>query len=731
MRAVSLLALAWANAASAAAAQHPDTTRRDTLRVDRLRVATLAPIEVHASIIPAAGPAVGSGVPARISIVTGREIDAWEPRLLGDALGSQAGVSLYDDLGSPYKLTISTRGFSAGPTVGLPPGVSVFLDGVRQNEPDAQEVNFDLLPMEHVQRVELLSGSASLLGPNSLGGAVNLVTRRGTRPPSGELELSRGSFDAVSGEGSLGGRSLRGWDYYLGAGYEREDGWREATDAENANAFLNVGTLGERRGLSLQTFGARSRARTAGSLPESIFRRSPRTNFTAGDFEDLNAQQAALSGYAPVGNGQVFFTAYGRRSRAERFNVNQPPDDDVRAFTTNHTIGGNADWRRSTDLRGGAATLALRAGIDGSANWVRVRIFAEPQDGSPAALTTDVKSPSLGLAAFTLADLRWGRVTFSAGARYDYVRVPFRDQLDPTGDTTSAYQRLNPRGGVSVDAGRGAAVYASVGRSFRAPAIVELACADPAAACPLPFALGEDPPLLPVTATTYELGGRRAVGPATVTGSVYRSEVRDEIFFVASETALLSGYFTNISRTRREGVELAVELSLGEHFTGYANYAFTRATFRSAAELFSIRADSGFAGSPLAGSNDVTAGDRLPLVPSHQAKVGALAQLPAGLEVGLDARLVGAQWLRGDEANETQPLDPYVVLNARAGYRIGRWEIAGIVTNVFDSRRATFGTFNENRQTGQLERFLTPLGARAVKLILRHEFGPRAAPDGS
>jgi outer membrane receptor protein involved in Fe transport len=712
------------------AGQQPDTTRRDTLRVDRLRVATLAPIEVRASIVPAAGPGVGSGVPARISTVTGREIDAWEPRLLGDALGSQAGVSLYDDLGSPYKLTLSTRGFSAGPTVGLPPGVSVFLDGVRQNEPDAQEVNFDLLPMEHVQRVELLSGSASLLGPNSLGGAVNLVTRRGTGPPSGELELSRASFNAVSGEGSLGSRSLRGWDYYLGAGYEREDGWREATNAENANAFLNVGTLGERRGLSLQTFGARSRARTAGSLPESIFRGSPRTNFTPGDFEDLNAQQAALSGYAPVGNGQVFFTAYGRRSRAERFNVNQPPDDDVRAFATNGTVGGNVDWRRSKGLR--AATVSLRAGIDGSANWVRVRIFAEPQDGSPAGLTTDVKSPSLSLAAYALADLRWGRVTLSAGARYDYVRVPFRDQLDPTGggDTTSTYRRLNPRGGVSVDVGRGGSVYASVGRSFRAPAIVELACADPAAACPLPFALGEDPPLLPVTATTYELGGRWAVGPAAVTGSVYRSDVRDEIFFVASDTALLSGYFTNISRTRREGVELAVELSLGERLTGYANYAFTRATFRSAAELFSIRADSGFAGSPLAGPNDVTAGDRLPLVPNHQVKMGALARLAAGLEVGVDARFVGVQWLRGDEANETRPLDSYAVLNARAGYRLGRWEIAGIVTNVFDSKRATFGTFNENRQTGQIERFLTPLSARAVKLILRHEFGPQAVPDG-
>src|SRR5215210_7771660 len=121
-----------------ALSQQPDTVQTDTARVTRLET-----IEVTSSIAPTAGPTIGSGIPARISTVTGEAIDAWEPRLLADVLATQ-------------------------------PGVSVFLDGVRQNEPDAAEVNFDLLPMEHVQRVELLSGSGSLLGPNSLGGAVNL-----------------------------------------------------------------------------------------------------------------------------------------------------------------------------------------------------------------------------------------------------------------------------------------------------------------------------------------------------------------------------------------------------------------------------------------------------------------------------------------------------------------------------------------------------------------------------
>src|SRR3954464_11373755 len=224
---------------SLAYSQEPDSTHRDSTRIT-----TLKTIEVTGSIAPPGGPGMGSGVPARISTVSGEAIDAWEPRLLADALATQTGISLYDDLGSPYKLNLSTRGFSAGPVVGLPPGVSVFLDGVRQNEPDAAEVNFDLLPMEHVQRVELLSGSGSLLGSNSLGGAINLITRRGAGPLEGEAEISGGSYGSYSGEASLAGLSGGGWDYYLAGGYENEDGWRQATNAENLNGFLNLGRRG-------------------------------------------------------------------------------------------------------------------------------------------------------------------------------------------------------------------------------------------------------------------------------------------------------------------------------------------------------------------------------------------------------------------------------------------------------------------------------------------------------
>ncbi|HEY3012989.1 MAG TPA: TonB-dependent receptor [Gemmatimonadales bacterium] len=709
-----LVLLLWSSILSA---QQPDSTRSDTTKVTKLET-----IEVTSSIAPVAGPVIGSGIPARISTVTGEAIDAWEPRLLADALASQPGISLYDDLGSPFKLNLSTRGFNVGPVVGLPPGVSVFLDGVRQNEPDAAEVNFDLLPMEHVQRVELLSGSGSLLGPNSLGGAVNLITRRGNGPLEAEAELSGGSFGSYSGEASVGGLSRGGWDYYLAGGYENEDGWRQATGAENLNGFLNLGRRGPERGISLQAFGAESRAETAGSVPESIFGTSPQTNFTVGDFEDLNQLQASVSGYATLGQSRATFTAYVRRSHAERFNVNQAPDNNVRSFTNNRTLGGNLDWRWTTPRPNGS--LSLRLGMDGGANRVHIELSEEsPTVPSTSTLTTDVRSPSYDVAGYALADLRLDKVTFSGGFRYDYIHIPFQDQLDPAADTTNTFNRLSPRGGLSFDLAPGASAYVSVGQSFRAPAILELACADETAACPLPFALGDDPPLDPVVGTTFELGGQLVRGPAIMNASVYRTNVRDDISFIQSRNAVFEGFFANIGTTRRQGVELSLQLVPSERLSLYANYAYTSASYRDAAEIFSIRADSGFAGSPLAGPNAVSAGDRLPLVPEHQVKFGGLLALPSGLQFGLDGRYLGQQWLRGDEANETTPLGGYFVGNLRVGFSRAKWEISAVVSNLFDSHRPIFGTFNENRRTGELERFLTPLNARSFKLVVRRGFG--------
>jgi hypothetical protein len=345
-------------------------------------------VEVLGSFLPVAGPAIASGIPARVTTIPGATVERWQPRLLSDVLTAQAGISTYDDLGSPFKTTLVARGFTSSPVVGLPQGLSVFLDGIPINEPDARQVNFDLLPADHLRGVELLTGTASLLGPNSIGGAVNLVTRRGTGDLQGDVRISAGSFASYSAEASAGGET-GGWSYYAGGGYHTERGWRDETGAEQLNALVNLGRYGPRRGLALQAFVARSNAETAGSLPLSIYRIDPAANLTAGDFEDLGQLHVALSGYSGLGAGRGSFNLYLGAHAAERFNVNQINDPDVRSISENRTLGANADWRVVRSA--GTDVLGLRLGAGATANRTDFRIFAERID---PGMTTHVPSRS-------------------------------------------------------------------------------------------------------------------------------------------------------------------------------------------------------------------------------------------------------------------------------------------------------------------------------------------------
>ncbi len=742
---VTLIAALSATFAAAAHAQRPvsappSDTSHHTARSDSgsVRAQRLPAVSVQASILPTAAASIGSGVPARMTNVSGAEVNAWHPRVLPDALTREAGISFYDDLGTPWKLNLSTRGFTAGPTVGLPSGITVFLDGVRQNEADAQEINFDLLPLDDVDHIEILSGTASLLGPNSLGGAINLITARGLGPLHGSLSTTVGSFGNREAQADFSGRTAGRWDYLASGQLSSENGWRQATSDHHYSVFANMGHDDGTSGIRIQVLASRSRAQTAGSLPESMFNASPQVNFTPGDFEDLNAQQLSVAAHTTRAFGSLSANLFGRRSTGQRFNVNQTPDPNVRGFTNDCTAGGTLDWRWTRLI--GAGALALRGGVDGAANRVRVRIFNEANPGlgetansndsngdaaaSPLGLTTDVQSPSWNIAGYLLGDYQLGPVTLSGGARLDRLDIPFRNLLNSDDNATSDYTRANPRAGVSVDVGRGALVYASVGSGFRAPAILELGCADPTASCPLPFALGDDPPLRPVRSKTYEAGARWGSSHLSLNASAYRIDVNDEIFFVESPGALLSGYFTNVDRTRRTGFEVSADgQALTRHANWYVNYAYTRATFESPAQIFSIRSNDDFENSALSGSNRVVPGDAIPLVPAHQAKAGASLNVMHGITAGVDLRYIGQQWLRGDEANETTPLPAYALANARLGTHARGWDVSLVITNLFDTHRAIFGTFNENRRTGELERFLTPMNARGVSFELRRSFG--------
>src|SRR6267378_6475438 len=248
-------------------AQQPDSVPTDTL----------APVVVTGVRLPTVRE-LARGLTGRTATLNAGDLDARGVRSLADALEQLPGVTTSDELGATGQLDVSLRGFNVSPVIGLPQGVAVYVDGVRANEPGAHEVNFDLLPLEDVERVEVVYGPSVLLGRNALGAAVNLVTRRGASPPSRELEASAGSFGRYELKAHAGARHGV-WDYYLGARYEREDGWRDDTQSRIATLFAKAGLLNHTWDATLSYSGADNKIFQAGSLPETPLTQDPRANF--------------------------------------------------------------------------------------------------------------------------------------------------------------------------------------------------------------------------------------------------------------------------------------------------------------------------------------------------------------------------------------------------------------------------------------------------------------------
>src|SRR5216117_1778273 len=587
--------LTLALAARPARAQQPDSVPKDTT--------TLAPVVVTGVRLPTVRE-LARGLAGRTATLDAQDLDPRGVRTLADALEQLPGVTTSDELGATAQLDVSLRGFQVSPVIGLPQGVTVYADGVRANEPDAHEVNFDLLPLEDVDRVEVVYGPSVLLGRNALGAAVNLVTRRGGVPTSTEVEASAGSWGRYELKARAGARH-GAWDYYVGARYEREGGWREDTRSRIGTLFAKVGLLNGTWDATFSYSGADNRIFQAGSLPESVAAANPRRNFTGGDYFAPRAHLVILNAQRLLGRTQLAINAFGRSLSSEQFNANFVGEDSRQRNATR--VGGGA-VQFSGRIRLGSRELRWLAGADGDYDHTAVRILAIP-GGGPDSLTESVRTNQVDAGAFLGGNLDVvPRLTATLAARYDWIRVPFEDLVDPSQSGLNIFRRLSPRAGLTWSAGRGHEMSASASRGFRAPAVVEIGCADSLAACPLPFALGPDPALRPVVATTYELGWRfRAPhGRLDASTNLYRTDVRDDIFFIAS--SVTGGYFQNIRATRRSGFELALQWLGPTGLRLYANYGYTTATFETTARLATTRDPNG---------ETIEPGDALPLVPNH------------------------------------------------------------------------------------------------------------------
>src|SRR3984885_6285043 len=206
------------------------------------------------------------------------------------------GVYINEMQGNPFQPDVNYRGYTASPLLGTPEGISVYVDGVRQNQPFGDVVSWDLIPKDAISEVALIPGSDPLFGLNTLGGALSVTTKSGLTNPGWAGHLVYGSSGRKEGGGEWGGGKATGFNWFLsGLGFH-ESGWRFDSPSDIRQGFARLGWRTNKTDLAFTMSYAyntllgngvqdyrllAANYASAYSVPDSTANRSPSFNFIA------------------------------------------------------------------------------------------------------------------------------------------------------------------------------------------------------------------------------------------------------------------------------------------------------------------------------------------------------------------------------------------------------------------------------------------------------------------
>lgn len=537
--------------------------------------------------------------PAAVDVYAAREIASLPARSLSDLLSLTSGASIRDYGGAGSLQLASLRGLGAEYTM-------VLLDGMRLNGAQNALVDVGQLPLESVDRVEIVRGGlASLYGGSALGGVVNIVTAR-RRPP----------LAAGLGYGAFGWRQAS-----LATGTQGAAGraWADFRYEERSNDFAFTPSWGGEE-LRRQNASMQRRALSAGGT--LLLRDAALT---------LRSDLSHIDAGTP---GAVFSPVQGRARQGDRHALVTAQLD--AQLTARSQVRASAGLRLARqeytdpDYRIGGETLHSR--YDQSQLFAGA-LFEQEFDGGHRALagleasTEDLRSDDLPQhprrsqgALFASGDLH----LLLAGMPlrlYPALRLDLigdaveRDTQD--GSTTQFSPSLGLHFGLLP--GR-LAFRARVARAFAMPTFNQLYWRE-----------GGNPALRPEYSTSFDAGlvHTAAEGSAVAELTVFHHDVTDKIVWAPSSGL----YWTprNVQHVRSTGVEAQLQLQW-ERFAVRANGQWISAR----------KINASFAG-------DATTGKQLIYVPEWSGALTVAVAPATWLDASLTTRVLGQRYY--DESN--------------------------------------------------------------------------------
>jgi Fe(3+) dicitrate transport protein len=276
----------------------------------------LKEVNVRAKRFYEIGPLPGLGltkeeIPGNVQSISAKEIKESHSLSLSDLMNKKLqSVNVNDYQGNPFQMDITYRGFTAGPQIGTPQGLSVFFDGIRVNEPFGDVVNWDMIPMNAISSVDVFPGSNPIFGLNTLGGAFTLKTKDGFDNAGFDIDVLTGSYGRRQLQ--IEGGANNGTFAFFGAGnFFLEDGWRQNSPSKVNQFFGKASYRGDKLDLNLSTLLVKTDLVGNGLLPSEMYAQDPTSVYSSPDTTKNNLQQYQLSAAFQVNDsfsitGQVY-----------------------------------------------------------------------------------------------------------------------------------------------------------------------------------------------------------------------------------------------------------------------------------------------------------------------------------------------------------------------------------------------------------------------------------------
>ena len=335
------------------------------------------------------------------------------PDLLNRRLG---GVIINEIQGNPFQPDISYRGFTASPLLGTPQGLSVYMDGVRLNQPFGDVVSWDLIPRSAIASMNLMPGSNPLFGLNTLGGALAIQTKDGYSAPGSAVQATYGSHNRQVLEIEHGGHNDKGLNWYVTGNGFKDDGWRKDSPTQLGQFFGKLGWMDAKTELSLTAAMASSKLNGNGLQESRLLDRDYKSVYTKPDETRNRSIFLNLVGKHSLNDDLILSgNTYYRKIRTSTFN------GDMNEGSLGQRTLSSGETNVNFPSLACREEVAQGFGPDGMA-------LGEPAEKCNGLINrTQTTQENYGLSAQFTAFGKLGdhKNQFTAGAGYDESRMHF------------------------------------------------------------------------------------------------------------------------------------------------------------------------------------------------------------------------------------------------------------------------------------------------------------------